>query len=88
MVSGSVFADNFVEISGTAEVSQEQIEKELEYTTRWRGTTNVTTCAIPAVTKIGKSGRVPKKTNPVKLKWKWGEDALPIVDRDTVPTLV
>ena len=41
MVSGLTFADDFVGISATAEGLQEQIEKALEYTWKWRVTANV-----------------------------------------------
>ena len=46
MVSGLMFADDFVGISGTAEGLQEQIEKALEYTRKWRVTANVNKCAV------------------------------------------
>ena len=45
-VSGVMFADDFVGISGTAEGLQEQIEKELEYTRKSRVTANVNKCAV------------------------------------------
>ena len=46
MVSGLMFAGDFVGISGTAEGLQEQIEKALEYTRKWRVTANVDKCAV------------------------------------------
>ena len=46
MVSGLMFADDFVGISGTAEGLQERIEKALEYTRKWRVTANVSKCAV------------------------------------------
>ena len=64
MVSGLMFADDFVGISGTAEGLQEQIEKALEYTRKWRVTANVNKCAVLVCNEDGKK--------PVELKWKWG----------------
>ena len=46
MVSGLMFANDFVGISGTAEGLEEQIEKALEYTRKWRVTANVNKCAV------------------------------------------
>ena len=41
MVSGLMFADDFVGISDTPEGPQKQTEKALEYTRKWRVTANV-----------------------------------------------
>ena len=41
-----MFADDFVGISGTVEGLQEQIEKALEYTGKWRVIANVNNCAV------------------------------------------
>ena len=60
MVSGLMFADDFVGISGTAEGLQEQIEKALEYTKKWRVTANASKCAVLVCSE--------DKKNPVKLK--------------------
>ena len=46
MVSGLMFADDFVGVSGTAEGLQEQIQKALEYTRKWRVPANVNICAV------------------------------------------
>ena len=46
MVSGLMFADDFVGISDTPEGLQKQIEKALEYTRKWRVTANVSKCAV------------------------------------------
>ena len=46
IVSGLMFADDFVGISGTAERLKEQIEKALEYTRKWRVTANFNNCAV------------------------------------------
>ena len=46
MVSGLMFADDFVGISGTAEEPQEQIEKALEYARKWTVTANVSKCTV------------------------------------------
>ena len=75
MVSGLMFADDFVGISGTAEGLQEQIEKALEYTRKWRVTANVSKCAVLVCNE--------DKKKPVEFKWKWGGEELPIVDQYT-----
>ena len=61
MVSGLMFAADFVGISGTAEGLQELIEKALEYTRKWRVTANVNKCAVLVCTED------EKKT--VEIKW-------------------
>ena len=73
MVSGLMFADNSVAISDTPEGLQRQIEKALEYTSKWRVTANVSKCAVLVCNE--------DKKNPVEFKWKWGEEELPIVDQ-------
>lgn len=45
MISGLMFAYDFLAISGTAEGLWIQIKKALEYTRTWRVTTNVSKCA-------------------------------------------
>ena len=75
MVSGLMFADDFVGISGTAEGLQEQIENALEYTREWRVTANVNKCAVLVCTE--------DKKKPVEFKRKWGGEELPIVDQYT-----
>ena len=75
-VSGLMFADDFVGISETPEGLQEQVEKALEYTRKWRVTANVKKCAVVVVVVCNED-----KVNPINLKWKWGEDELPIVDQ-------
>ena len=45
-VSGLMFANDFVLISETPGGLQEQIEKALEYTRKWRVTANVNKCAL------------------------------------------
>ena len=55
MVSGLMFADDFMGISGTAEGLQEQIEKGLEYTRKWRVTANVNKCVVLVCNEMGKS---------------------------------
>ena len=72
MVSGLMFADGFVGVSGTAEGLQEQIEKALEYTRKWRVTANVNKCAVLVCNE--------DKKKPVEFKWEWGGEELPIVD--------
>ena len=74
-VSGLMFSDDFVGKSETPEGLQEQIEKALEYTRKWRVTANVKACAV-VVCNEG-------KVNPVNFKWKLGEDELPFVDQYT-----
>ena len=64
-VSGLMFADDFVGISGTAEGLQKQIEKALEYTRKWRVTANVNKCAVLVCNE--------DKIKPVEFKWKWEE---------------
>ena len=61
VVSGLMFADNFVGILGTAEGLQEQIEKAQEYTRKWRVTANVNRCAILVCNEDEKK--------PVEFKW-------------------
>ena len=72
MVSGLMFADDFVGISGTAEALQEQIEKALEYTRKWRVRANVNKCAVLVCSEDEKK--------LVEFKYKWGGEELPIVD--------
>ena len=47
-----------------------KIENALEYTRKWRVTTNVKKCD-------------EEKESPVIFSWKWGEEELPIVDQYT-----
>ena len=54
---------------------QKQVEKALEYTRKWRVTANMKTCAVVVCNE--------DEVNPVNIKWKWGEDKLPIVDQYT-----
>ena len=74
MVSGLMFADDLVGISETAEGLQEQIEKVLVYTRKWRVTANVSKCVVLVCNE--------DKKKPVEFKWKWGGE-LPIVDQYT-----
>ena len=71
-----LFADGFVRKSETPEGLQFQIEKALEYTRKWRVTANVEKCAVVVAVVC-----IEDKVNPVRFKWKWGEDELPIVDQ-------
>ena len=73
MVSGLMFADDFVGISDAPEGLQKQIEKALEYTRKWRVTANVSKCVVLVCNEDKKS--------PVEFKWKWGEEELLIVDQ-------
>ena len=73
MVSGLLFADDFVGISGTAEGLQEQIEKAPKFTRKWRVTANVNKYAVLVCTE--------DKKKPVDFKWKWEGEELPIVDQ-------
>ena len=58
-----MFADGFVGISGTtAEILQEQTEKALEYTRKWRGVADVDKYAVLVCNEDEK--------NPVKFTWK------------------
>ena len=50
-VSGLMFADDFVLISETPEGLQQQIEKALKYTRKWRVTANVEKCATVICSK-------------------------------------
>ena len=52
MVSGLMFADDFVGISETPEGLQKQIQKALEYARKWRVTANVKKCAEVAVVLV------------------------------------
>ena len=71
-VSGLMLADDFVGISETPEGLQKQVEKALEYTTKWRVAANVEQCTVVVCNE--------DKVNPVDFTRKWGEDDLPIVD--------
>ena len=73
-VSGLMVADDSVG-SETPEGLQKQIGKELEYTKKWRLTASAKKCAVVACHE--------GKVNPVTVKWKWGEDELPITDQYT-----
>ena len=75
MVSGLMFADDFVGLAETPEGLQTQIEKALEYTRKWRITANINKSAVLICNEDNK--------NPVEFKWKWGEEELPIVDQYT-----
>ena len=75
IVSGLMFADDFVGIAETPEGLQNQIDKALEYTRKWKVTANVTKSAILVCNE--------DKKNPVEFKWMWGEEELPIVDQYT-----
>ena len=74
-VSGLMFADDFAGISETPEGLQEQIEKALEYTRKWRAAVNVKKCAVVVCNE--------DQVNPMNFSWKWGEDELPVVDQYT-----
>ena len=76
-VSGLMFADDFVGVSETPEGLQQQIEKALECTTKWRVTAKVKKYAVVAVVCN------EDKVNAADFKWKRGEDELPIVDQYT-----
>ena len=76
MVSGLMFADDFVGLAETPEGLQTQIEKALEYTRKWRITANINKSAVVLVCN-------EDNKNPVEFKWKWGEEELPIVDQYT-----
>ena len=76
-VSGLMFADDFFGTSEAPEGLQNQIEKALEYTRKWRVTANVKKCAVLVVVCN------EDKVNPVNFKWNWGEDELPIVGHYT-----
>ena len=75
MVSGLMFADDFVGLAETPEGLQTQIEKALEYTRKWRITANINKNAVLICNEDNK--------NPVEFKCKWGEEELPIVDQYT-----
>ena len=47
MVSGLVFVNDLMGVSGTAAGLQQQVEKALEYTRKWKVTANVNKCAVP-----------------------------------------
>ena len=70
-----MFVDDFVGISETAEGIQENIEKALEYTTKWNVTANVNTCVVLVCNE--------DKKKPVEFKWKWWGEELAIVDQYT-----
>ena len=46
MVSGLMFADDFVGLAETPDGLQEQIENVLEYTREWRVTANINKSAV------------------------------------------
>ena len=75
MVSGLMFADDFVGISDAPEGLQNQREKALQYARKWGVTSNVSKCAVLVCNE--------DKKNPVEFKWKRGEEDLPIVDQYT-----
>ena len=75
MISGLMFADDFVGLAETPDGLQEQMEKALEYTGKWRITANINKSTIGVCNEDNK--------NPVEFKWKWGEEELPIVDQYT-----
>ena len=62
MVSGLMFAEDFVGIAETIKGLQKQIGKALEYTRKWRVTANVNKSAILVCNE--------DKKNPVEFKWK------------------
>ena len=64
MVSGLTCADDLVGFSGIAEGLQEQIEKALEYTRKWRVIANVNQCTVLVCDA--------DKKRPVEFKWKLG----------------
>ena len=72
-VSGLMSADYFVGIEETPEGLQKRAKEALEYTRKWRVTTNVKKCAVVVIVCN------EDKVNPVNFEWKWGEDKLPIV---------
>ena len=74
-VSGLMCTDDFVGMSETPEGLQEQLDEALKYTRKWRVTANVKMCAVVVCNE--------DKVDPVNVKWKWGEDDLPIVDQYT-----
>ena len=69
-----MIADDFVGTLETPEGLQKQIENALEYTRRWRMTTNVKQCIVVVCNE--------DNMNPVNFSWRW-EDQLPIVDQYT-----
>ena len=74
-VSGLMLADDFIGISETPEGLQKQIEKALEYTRKWRVAANGNKCAAVVCNE--------DKVNPIKFRYKWGQDELPIVGQYT-----
>ncbi|CAM9463404.1 unnamed protein product [Sphacelaria rigidula] len=75
MVSGLMFADDLVRVSGTPEGLQKQIQKALEHTRKWKVTANIRKCEVRVSDEDEK--------NPVEFKLKWGEEQLPIVGQYT-----
>ena len=55
MVSGLVFVNDLMGVSGTAAGLQQQVEKALEYTRKWKVTANVNKCAVPVCKEDKKS---------------------------------
>ena len=66
MVSGLMFADDFVGLAETPDGLQEQIEKALEYTRKWRVIENINKSAALLCNE--------DNNNSVDFKWKWGEE--------------
>ena len=51
------------------------VKELLEYTRKWRVTTNPKKCGVVVCNE--------DKVSPATFEWKWGEDELPIVDQYT-----
>ena len=79
-----VFVDDFVEISGKPEGLQRQIEEALliKYTRKRRVTADVNKVRGTYVYLHGLFNE-DNAENPVTFKWKWREDLLLLVDRNT-----
>ena len=59
-MSGLMFADDFVGVSETPEDLQKQVEKALEYTRKWRVTSDVKKCAVVVLyRRKGEPGKFP-----------------------------
>ena len=70
MMSGLLFADDFVGIAETGSALQSLVDIVYKYSKRWRFEANVKKCAVVIFSKLGK----------VSGKWVWGDESLPVLN--------